>query len=149
MRFCRARSVLLVALVTALLAVAPAAVASEQHPTLSEMEAEIMCPICHEPLNMSDSAVAKRIEAYIAVRIKAGDTKSEIKRKLVAQFGPGILANAPDRAAWTLPLVAATVALVMLGFAAWRWRRRGDPPVEPLDPELDARVDEALARYDA
>jgi cytochrome c-type biogenesis protein CcmH/NrfF len=98
---------------------------------------------------MSDSAVAKRIEAYIAVRIKAGDTKSEIKRKLVAQFGPGILANAPDRAAWTLPLVGAAIALVVLGFAAWHWRRRGDPPPEPLDPELDARVDEALARYDA
>jgi cytochrome c-type biogenesis protein CcmH/NrfF len=137
MRFCRARGVLLLALVTALVAVAPA-VASEQHPTLSEMEAEIMCPVCHEPLEMSDSAAAKRIEAYIAVRIKAGDTKSEIKRKLVAQFGPQ-----------TLPLVGATVALVVLGFAAWRWRRRGDVPGEPLDPELDARVDEALARYDA
>jgi cytochrome c-type biogenesis protein CcmH/NrfF len=148
MRCCRARSVLLLVLVAALVAVAPA-MASEQHPTLSEMEAEIMCPVCHEPLNMSDSVVSKRIEAYIAVRIRAGDTKSEIKRKLVAQFGPGILANAPDRAAWTLPLVAATVALVVLGFAAWRWRRRGDPPAEPLDPELDARVDEALARYDA
>ena len=58
-------------------------------------------------------------------------------------------ANAPDRAAWTLPLVGATVAVVVLGFAAWRWRRRGDTPAEPLDPELDARVDEALARYDA
>jgi cytochrome c-type biogenesis protein CcmH/NrfF len=148
MRFCRARGVLLLALVIALVAVAPA-VASEQHPTLSEMEAEIMCPVCHEPLEMSDSAAAKRIEAYIAVRIRAGDTKSEIKRKLVAQFGPQILANAPDRAAWTLPLVGATVALVVVGLAAWRWRRRGDAPAEPLDPELDARVDEALARYDA
>jgi cytochrome c-type biogenesis protein CcmH/NrfF len=148
MRCCRARSVLLLVLVAALVAVAPA-MASEQHPTLSEMEAEIMCPVCHEPLNMSDSAVSKRIEAYIAVRIRAGDTKSEIKRKLVAQFGPAILANSPDRAAWTLPLVGAAAAILVLAFAAWRWRRRGDPPEEPLDPELDARVDEALARYDA
>jgi cytochrome c-type biogenesis protein CcmH/NrfF len=148
MRCCRARNALLLVLVAALVAVAPA-MASEQHPTLSEMEAEIMCPVCHEPLNMSDSAVSKRIEAYIAVRIRAGDTKSEIKRKLVAQFGPAILANSPDRAAWTLPLVGAAAAILVLAFAAWRWRRRGDPPEEPLDPELDARVDEALARYDA
>jgi cytochrome c-type biogenesis protein CcmH/NrfF len=141
------RLVLLLCLVA--LAVAAPAVASEQHPTLAEMEGEIMCPVCHEPLNMSDSAEAKRIDAYIQRRIEAGDTKSEIKRKLVAQFGPQILANAPDRAAWTLPLVGATVALVVVGLAAWRWRRRGDAPAEPLDPELDARVDEALARYDA
>ena len=30
--------------------------ASERHPTLAELESEVMCPECKEPLNMSDSA---------------------------------------------------------------------------------------------
>jgi cytochrome c-type biogenesis protein CcmH/NrfF len=143
------RSFALLLTVCALIVVAPAA-ASEQHPTLAEMEGEIMCPVCHEPLDMSDSAVAKRIEAYIAVRIKAGDTKSEIKRKLVAQFGPGILADSPDKTAWTLPLILTGAALVVVAFLARHWvKARGRESEPPLDPELDARVDEALARYDA
>jgi cytochrome c-type biogenesis protein CcmH/NrfF len=143
------RLVLLLCLVA--LAVAAPAVASEQHPTLAEMEGEIMCPVCHEPLNMSDSAEAKRIDAYIQRRIEAGDTKSEIKRKLVAQFGPSILADSPDRAAWLLPLLGAGLALVVLALAARHWVRvrARDAREEPLDPDLDARVDDALARYDA
>jgi cytochrome c-type biogenesis protein CcmH/NrfF len=133
----------------ALVAAAPA-LASERHPTLAELEGEVMCPVCHEPLNMSDSAEAKRIEAYIQRRIDAGDTKGEIKRKLVAQFGPSILADSPDRAARALPLAGAALALLAVALAARHWaRRRGSPPGAALDPELDARVDDALARYDA
>src|SRR5712691_7666061 len=44
----------------------------------------------------SDAPVARRIENYIRKRIAAGDTKSEIKAKLVAQFGPSILAAPPS-----------------------------------------------------
>ena len=91
MRFCRARSVLLVALVRRCWpSRRPRSRASGTRRS-RRWRPRSCARICHEPLNMSDSAVAKRIEAYIAVRIKAGDTKSEIKRKLVAQFGPGIL----------------------------------------------------------
>ena len=135
-------------MIAALLLAGPAA-ASERHPTLAELEGEVMCPECKEPLDMSDSALSKRIEAYIAVRIKAGDTKSEIKAKLVAQFGPQILADTPDP--WTRRLVVggAVLAVLALGAAAWQWRRTRTDPGPPLDPELDRRVDEALARFDA
>jgi cytochrome c-type biogenesis protein CcmH len=144
--------VLLVALV-ALVAAAPAA-ASEQHPTLAELESEVMCPQCHEPLNMSDSAIARRIEAYIQRRIDAGATKSQIKHELVEQFGPQVLADPPrrgfDLVAWLLPLAGAGAALLAIGFAARHWTHvRGGPPDVPLDPELESRVDEALARYES
>jgi cytochrome c-type biogenesis protein CcmH/NrfF len=141
-----ARRLLVVALAALLLA--GPAVASERHPTLAELESEVMCPECKEPLNMSDSALSKRIEAYIARRIRAGDTKSEIKARLVAQFGPEILADTPDP--WTRRLVIGGTALAVLvvGAAAWHWRRRRPDQAAPLDPELDARVDDALARFD-
>jgi cytochrome c-type biogenesis protein CcmH/NrfF len=139
---------LIVVAFAALLIAGPAA-ASEQHPTLAELESEVMCPECKEPLNMSDSALSKRIEAYIALRIRAGDTKSEIKAKLVAQFGPQILADTPDPWARRLVIGGAALAVLVLGGAAWQWRRRRPEPGPPLDPELDRRVDEALARFDA
>jgi len=144
---------LVVVLLVALVAAAPAA-ASERHPTLAELEGEIMCPQCHEPLNMSDSAIARRIEAYIQRRIDQGATKTQIKDELVQQFGPQILADPPrrgfDLVAWLLPLVGAGAALLAIGLAARHWTRvRGGPPDVPLDPDLESRVDEALARYES
>ncbi|MDX6505151.1 MAG: cytochrome c-type biosis protein CcmH [Gaiellaceae bacterium] len=143
-----ARRLLLVVLAALLLA-GPAA-ASERHPTLAELESEIMCPECKQPLSMSDSALSNRIEAYIARRIAAGDTKSEIKDKLVAQFGPQILADSPNPWTKLLPLLAVGLAILIVAAAAWHWaRKRGEPDERALDPELDSAVDEALARYDA
>ena len=145
------------------LALAPAALAGEKGPTLADLEDEIVCPVCTpETLEQSNSAVADRMRAFIRQRIAAGDTKSEIKEKLVAQFGEQVLA-APSKSgfnllAWALPLVGGLLAAVALGLLALRWRRGRDPaaPLEtssngrpPLDPELERRVDEELARFDA
>ena len=73
------------------LALAAPAFASEAHPTLAELEGEVMCPICHTTLDQSSSAAAQRIKAFIVRRIRAGDTKSEIENRLVDDFGPSIL----------------------------------------------------------
>ena len=151
------------AFATVLLALlAGTARASQAHPTLAELEGEVMCPICHTTLDQSNSAAAARIKAFIVRRIRAGDTKSEIKRELVDQFGPGILAEPPkhgfDLLAWLLPIVGILGGALVLGFAAWRWSRRREPelvlagagaPVpRPLDPELERRLDEELRRFD-
>jgi cytochrome c-type biogenesis protein CcmH/NrfF len=96
---------LLAAACLALTLAAPAA-ASEQHPTLGELEGEVMCPTCKTTLDLSTSPIAERIRTFISARITAGDTKSQIKRKLVLQFGPGILAEPPKHGfnllAWVL-----------------------------------------------
>lgn len=137
------------------LALAAPALASERHPTLGELEGEVMCPTCKTTLDMSDAPIANRIRAFISARIVAGDTKSEIKSKLVAQFGPAILAEPSKKGfnllAWVLPFLALGIGAVALGWLAWRWSRRATPPAaEPaLGPELERRVDEELARYDA
>lgn len=156
---------LLAALVVALAVVAPAA-ASEQNPTLPELERELICPTCHELLAASTSPIAERMRAFIRARIAAGDTKSEIKAKLVDQFGESVLAAPPKRGfnllAWVLPLAGIVVAAGVVGYLAYRWSRgrRGeeeaDEPPDPsangrfsLDPELERRLDEELARYDS
>ena len=135
------------------------ALASEQHPTLAELEPELMCLVCHEPLDQSNSPFADRERALIRTYIAQGDTKSEIKDKLVAQFGIQILAAPPDSGfnilAWWLPIVGIVAGAVALGLLAWRWSRgrRGSPPDEPpsapIEPDLEQRLDRELARFEA
>jgi cytochrome c-type biogenesis protein CcmH len=145
----------LVVLVAALALVAPAA-ASEQHPTLRELETEVICPTCKSTLDQSSSPIADRIRHFITQRIAAGDTKSQIKAKLVDQFGPAVLAVPPKKGfnllAWVLPLAGIGIGAVVVGALAWRWSRTRPPapapPAPPLDPELERRVDEELARFD-
>jgi cytochrome c-type biogenesis protein CcmH len=148
----RLAAVLLLALVLA----APAA-ASERHPTLGDLEGQVMCPTCKTTLDQSQAPIANRIRQFISTRIAAGDTESQIKAKLVAQFGPAILAEPSKHGlnllAWVLPFVALGVGAVAVGWLAWRWSRgRREPPAPaggpPIDPELDRRVDEELARFD-
>jgi cytochrome c-type biogenesis protein CcmH len=133
----------------------PVAQASERHPTVSELEGEVMCPVCGTTLDQSNAPAAQQIKRVIAGRIAAGDTKSEIKNRLVAEYGEAILA-APRRKglgllAWWLPLVGIVAAAAVVGFGAWRWSRvRDREPAGPrLDPALERRLDDELAKYDA
>ncbi len=143
------------------LALATPAAASERHPTLAELENEVMCPVCDTTLSQSDSPLARRMKAHIRQWIAAGDTKSEIKDKLVENFGPAILAAPPkkgfDLLAWVLPLAGIVAGAGLVGYLAWRWSRQreleavplvGSRNGRPLEPELDRRVDEELARFD-
>jgi cytochrome c-type biogenesis protein CcmH len=154
------RPILLLALLA--LVAAGGARASESHPTLPEVEKEVICPVCHETLDLSTSPIADRMRTFIRQRIAAGDTKSEIKAKLVAQFGESVLAAPPKHGfnllAWLLPLAGIAAGGVALGFLARRWTRAraepggADPSANgrpPLDPELERRLDEELARFDA
>jgi cytochrome c-type biogenesis protein CcmH len=145
---------LLVALAALLLAAAPA-LASDQHPTQGELEGEVICPTCHTTLDQSSSPIALRMKAFIAGRIAAGDTRSEIEDKLIATFGPSVVARPAthglDLLAWLLPLAAVLVGAVVLGAAAWRWSRARAPAAAaapPLDPDLERQVDEELARFE-
>jgi cytochrome c-type biogenesis protein CcmH len=146
-----------VAVAVVALALAAPALASEQHPTLSELEGQVMCPTCHSTLDQSNSAIANRIRQFIVTRIDAGDTRSQIKQRLVEQFGPAVLAAPPrkgfDLLAWWLPFAGLAVAGGAVSFAAWRWARTRDPrapePPARLDAEQERRLDEELARFEA
>ena len=135
------------------LALAPAALASEQHPSLTELEGDVMCPICNTTLDQSSSPAARQIKGLISRRIAAGDTKSEIKDRLVAEYGPQILAAPPRKGfnllAWLLPIAGVLVGAALLGLLAFRSSRREPAAAAArLDPGLEQRVDEELARFD-
>jgi len=152
---------LLVLTLVALVLAAPA-VASEQHPTLPELEGQLMCPICEgETLAQSDSAPAQQIKAYIQRRIDQGATRSQIKHELVVMWGQRILAAPPphgfDLLAWLLPIVGVLGGAAVLGVLAWRWTREREPEPapqrwslngHPLGPDEERRLDEELARFD-
>jgi cytochrome c-type biogenesis protein CcmH len=148
-----------------LLAVALLAAAcggADETPTLAELEKKFICPTCQTTLELSNAPVADRMRVFIRERIAAGDSESEISEALVAQFGEGVLAAPPKEGfnllAWVLPLAGGAVAIGALAVALRRWSRtRAEPGSAatpsangrpPLDPELERRLDEELARFD-
>jgi cytochrome c-type biogenesis protein CcmH len=146
----------LLAVVGLALATASAAAGATCASRVAHLENQIMCPVCPaETVAQTDAPVAQRIKARIAHWCAAGKSDAQIKAQLVDAFGPRVLAAPPkkgfDLLAWWLPIVGIVVAGTVIGLAAWRWSRRGEgpPPGEPLDPELDRRVDEALRAFDS
>jgi cytochrome c-type biogenesis protein CcmH len=146
----------MVAVVAAALLLAGPAAAACTHPrtSLTYLEGQVMCPTCHTTLDQSDAPAARRIEHRIQVLIDQCKTADEIKADLVANFGAGILAAPPrkgfDLLAWWLPLGGIAAGALLLALGVWRWSRARAPDAAepPLDPALDARVDELLAKMD-
>jgi cytochrome c-type biogenesis protein CcmH/NrfF len=153
----RAHAVVLAALVLALLA--PGAVAAEQA-SLTELEKQVMCPVCGTLLQLAESPQAQRERVFINRLIDEGKTEAEIKDALVAEYGDEVLALPPDSgfslSAYVVPIVALLVAAIALAIGVLRWRRAGggsgddEPgprPAAPSDRDSE-RLDADLARYD-
>jgi cytochrome c-type biogenesis protein CcmH len=152
----------LVVVAVAALALAGPALACKQQTSLARLENELMCPVCAgETLAQSDSAAAAQLKRVIQQRVRACQSEGQIKRELVAEYGTRILAAPPrsgfDLLAWVLPLVGIFGAAGVLALLAWRWTRTREEPAlvgpaslngRPLDPDLEQRVDEELARFD-
>jgi cytochrome c-type biogenesis protein CcmH len=156
------RGVVLVVALAALVVAGPAAAAPKRC-SLAQLEDQVMCPTCEgQTIGQSSAPAAGRVKAFIQRRSEAGDTCSEIEAKLVGQFGEGVLASPPKRGfgllAWVLPLVGLGVGAIVVAALAWRWSRgreaaaiAGVPDRRgrgTIDPELERRLDEELARFD-
>jgi cytochrome c-type biogenesis protein CcmH/NrfF len=147
---------LLVACVTCL-AIAAVAAAAEPRASLTDIEDEVMCPICGTPLNLAEAPQAERERAFIRRQIARGETKQEILDTLVAEYGPEVLATPEDEgfdlAAWLVPAGGLAIAAAVLFVGVRRWRRR-DIPSAPrpgetgLDPDEAERLRSDLAKYD-
>ena len=159
MRSARGTRAALAVLLSAL-AVAPMGAASAAAPrvNISEIEAEVMCPVCGTLLELADSPQARREKAFVARLIAEGKTKEEVKDAMVVQYGPNVLAvpekSGFDLSAYLVPVIAFVIAVVALGVGVVRWRRRPAPP-EPEhssptgpDDEDAKRLDADIARYD-
>jgi cytochrome c-type biogenesis protein CcmH len=119
------------------------------------METQLMCPTCHQVLAYSDSTIATQIRNHLFAWCSAGVTSSQVKHRLIAQFGKEILASPPksgfDLLAWLIPGVVIIggggVALTL----ALRWTRgrRGPPSPPPhIDSAIAARIDADLAGFE-
>ena len=142
-------------LAAGLAALALSGAAAAGSPVQADLEAEVVCPTCKTTLDQSSSPIAARMKAFIRAQIVAGQSAAEIKAELVEQFGAGVLAEPPKRGfdllAWLLPLGALAIGAVFVGALAWTWSRKRDPgeaPEPALDPALERRVDEELARFE-
>jgi len=149
---------LLAALLTLALVAAPA-LAAPPRASLPDIEDEVMCLECGTALNVSNSDVANQERDFIAGLIAQGMTKPQIKDRLVAEYGPRVLAEPADDGfqltAWIVPILAALAALAAVVLVARRWRRRGSggpPGAAPggprLDPDDARRLDAELAAFD-
>jgi cytochrome c-type biogenesis protein CcmH len=153
----RGRAILLAALALALLA--PAAGAAERA-SLTEIEKQVMCPVCGTLLQLAESPQAQRERVFIDRLIDEGKSEAEVKDALVAEYGDEVLALPPGSgfslSAYLVPILALLLAALALAIGVMRWRRAGDGPggddgaVRPAAPsERDSeRLDADLARYD-
>ena len=148
--------------VTGLLALVFPTSAFAACPELRSLEGELMCPTCGTTLELSNAPAANQIRRFVCERAAAGDSKGEIKDKLVADFGPGVLASPPtegfDLIAWLLPAIGVIVGAAAIAVLVVRWSRRREPEPgldEPssngraeLDPALEKRLEDELARFE-
>ena len=145
----------LLCLVLAAVAVFPTVASAKVN--ISDVEDEVMCPICGTLLELSDSPQARREKVYVARLVAEGRTKAEIKDALVGQYGPAVLAlpeaKGFDLSAYLVPIVALLVAVCALAFGVARWRREGGRPPPPgaataPQGEEAERLEADLRRYD-
>jgi cytochrome c-type biogenesis protein CcmH/NrfF len=142
-----------------LLAFASAAPAATPQTSISDVEDEVMCPICGTLLELAESPQAQRERVLVKRLIAEGKTKAEIKDILVAQYGRQVLAlpsgSGFDLSAYLVPAIAFVLAGVGLALGVRRWRRAAKPP-GPGDSaaaggpqgEDAERLEADLARYD-
>ena len=134
----------------------PAASAAERA-SLSEIEKQVMCPVCGTLLQLAESPQAQREKAFISRLIAEGKTEAQIKDALVAEYGDEVLAlpkgSGFNLSAYLVPVIAFIFAAVALAFGVLRWRRAGggpgspEPTARPSEEDTE-RLDADLARYD-
>ena len=148
------RRVSILCMALLLLAVPAAASAACPRTSLPDVEDEVMCLECKEPLEVStDAPQAQRERALITSLIAQCKSKAEIKAALVRQYGGRVLALPPrkgfDLTAYLVPALALIAALAAIGAAALRWRRRSEQPRPETAASGDSdRLDADLERYE-
>jgi cytochrome c-type biogenesis protein CcmH len=125
--------------------------------SFTQIESDLMCIDCHEPLAVAQSPEAFSERAYIRELIGQGLGRQQIEKQMVQQYGSAILAKPPAHGfnllVYILPPALLVAGLTTLGFALPRWRRRTrqaareHPEALPaLDPDEARRLDADLAR---
>lgn len=122
-----------------------------------EIQGDMMCVECHEPLAVAQSQQAFSERNFIRLLILKGLSKRQIEQQMVANYGPAVLAKPPangfNLVIYVLPPVLLAIGAATLLVTIPRWRRRSRAPGgtafdagPPLDPVDARRLDDELAR---
>jgi cytochrome c-type biogenesis protein CcmH len=134
------------------------AAATTPKASLTDIENDVMCVSCREPLAVAQSPQALAERSFIRHLIAQGQTKAQIENQLVAQYGPAVLGRPPadgfNLTVYVLPpaILLIGIALLVIYLPRWRARARSraNPPPAAAGPKLDPaearRLDEDLAR---
>lgn len=154
----RPRAVLAIALAL-LLALAPVASAAPARASLMDIENNVMCVVCNEPLAVAQSPEAFEERGFIRGLIAQGDTKSQIMHALVVQYGIAVLGKPPahgfNLTVYILPpaILIAGIAILAVTLPRWRRRRQAEraaaahAPPPSFAPAEEQRLDEELSRF--
>ena len=138
------------------LAAPPLATAATPRASLTDIENNVMCVVCNEPLAVAQSPQADRERDFISALIAKGYTKHQIEQALIAQYGQSVLALPPahgfNLTVYVLPPAILLLGAAGLAFALPRWRRRTraateSAPPPALEPADASRLEEDLARH--
>jgi cytochrome c-type biogenesis protein CcmH len=139
---------------------APSALANAPRPraSLTDIENDVMCTLCHESLAVAQSPQADSERNYIRGLIAQGETKQQILNNMVAQYGPNVLGRPPasgfNLTVYVLPPAILAIGIGILALTLPRWRRRTraaksrSPDKTPaFDPAEAARLDHELSQF--
>jgi cytochrome c-type biogenesis protein CcmH/NrfF len=112
----------------AALAAGPALAAAKPNINFAQLQAQFMCVVCHEPLNVAQSPEAFSESDELRTYIHRGLTVPEIKTRMVQQFGPQVLGKPPAHGfnllVYVVPPAVIVIGLVTIAVTLPKWRRR-------------------------
>ena len=155
------RLVAILLIVTSLGVVAMPTVAAaaqvRERATVQGMYNDLMCVLCHESLAVAQSAESYQERSLVRGFVAQGLTKKQIENRMVAQYGPAVLAQPPKHGfsllIYIIPPVVVVMGILLLLYTVPRWRRKSAAardaagiPEEPAISEQETqRLDQELS----
>jgi cytochrome c-type biogenesis protein CcmH len=106
--------------------------------SLTDIENDVMCVSCHEPLAVAQSPQAIAERNYVRTLIAQGQTKAQIEQALVGQYGPAVLGKPPahgfNLTVYILPPLILIAGIGTLLLLLPKWRRRSKANAAPRGP---------------
>lgn len=156
----RARRLTLLATLAVYVLTPAAALAASTCPraSLTDVENDVMCTSCREPLAVAQSPQANSERDYIRGLIAQCLDKRQIEQNLVSQYGEAVLGKPPasgfNLTVYILPplILALGAAILAVTLPRWRRRTRAAPPPPaaagpPADPAEAERLDRELSEF--
>ena len=122
-----------------------------------------MCGTCgRQLLSQCQCGYAQNMRKELAALVGEGRTREQVVAYYIAKYGSQEPLAQPidkgfNRLAWAVPYVLGATGLIVTGFVAVRWTRRGktasaaaavSEPRTPVDPALESRLNDELSNLD-